>query len=76
MRTMAGGGLGFGDEVIIPWGVSEVRGTVREIYGQPPRIHVVVELTPELSGSIVDEPTTVTIPLDAVRKVATSSSDA
>jgi len=27
-----------------------------------------VELTPTLSGSIVSEPTTVTLPIDAVRK--------
>lgn len=30
---MAATGLVFGDEVIIPWGVDEVRGTVREVYG-------------------------------------------
>lgn len=70
---MAASGLAFGDEVIIPWGVAEVRGTVREVYGTPPRVHVVVELTPELSGSIVDEPTTVTLPLDAVKKVAATT---
>lgn len=61
-----------GDEVSIPWGLDEVRGRVREVYGSPLRRHVVVELTPELSGSIVDEPTTVTMPIDAVRKVAPS----
>lgn len=60
----------YGDEVLIPWGIDEVRGTVHEVYGTPPRVRVVVELTPELSGSIVDEPTTVTLPVDAVRKVA------
>ncbi len=70
---MAATGLVFGDEVIIPWGVDEVRGTVREVYGTPPRVHVVVELTPELSGSIVDEPTTVALPIDAVRKVAATT---
>jgi hypothetical protein len=59
-----------GDEVLIPWGLDEVRGTVREIYGTPPRVHVVVELTPELSGSVVDDRTTVTLPFDAVKRVA------
>jgi hypothetical protein len=63
----------YGEEVIIPWGLEEVRGRVREVYGWPPRVHVVVELTPELSGSIVDEPTTVTMPADAVRRVAPAS---
>jgi hypothetical protein len=63
--------LSFGDEVLIPWGHNEeVRGRVHEVYGVPPRVHVVVELTPELSGSIVAERTTVTWPLDAVKKAA------
>jgi hypothetical protein len=62
--------LSHGDEVLIPWGLDEVRGRVHEVYGIPPRVHVVVELTPVLSGSVVDEPTTVTVPLDAVKKVA------
>jgi hypothetical protein len=70
---MAESDLSYGDEVLVPWGISEVRGTVREVYGSPPRVHVVVELTHELSGSIVDEPTTVTLPLDAVRKVAATT---
>ncbi len=71
---MSGDGLAYGDEVIIPWsGHHEVRGTVREVYGTPPRVHVVVVLTPELSGSIVDEPTTVALPIDAVRKVAATT---
>lgn len=58
----------FGEEVIIPWGLEEVRGTVRDVYGTPPRVHVVIDLTPELTGSVVDEPTTVTLPIDAVKK--------
>jgi hypothetical protein len=37
------------------------------------RRHVVVLLTPELSGDIVDEPSTVSMPLDAVKKVAPAS---
>lgn len=56
--TMGATQLTHGDEVIIPWGIDEIHGTVRDVYGTPPRVHVVVELTPELSGSIVDEPTT------------------
>lgn len=70
---MSDNGLAYGDEVIIPWGLHEVRGTIREVYGTPPHVHVVVELTPELSGSIVDEPTTVALPIDAVRKVAATT---
>lgn len=61
----------FGDEVLIPLGFEEdVRGTVQEVYGPPARRHVVVLLTPEISGAIVDEPSTVSMPIDAVKKVA------
>ncbi len=60
--------LKTGDEVLIPWGIGEVRGTVREIYGEPPRQHVVVNLTPELSSYVVDEPTTVALHIEDVRK--------
>lgn len=62
--------MSHGDEVLIPWGLDEVRGRVHEVYGSPPRRQVVVELTPELSGSVVDERTTVTLPIEAVRRAA------
>lgn len=68
---MAKENLAFGDEVLIPWGVeSEVRGTVQEVYGPATYRHVVVRLTPEISGYVVSEPTTVVWPLDAVKKAA------
>ena len=56
-----------GDAVLIPWGVDEVRGTVAEVYGSGLMARVVITLKPEESGYIVDEETTVTMPLDAVR---------
>ena len=56
------------DTVLIPWGRSEVRGRAIELYGTPPRCHIVVELTPELSSYVVAEPTTVTLPVDRVRR--------
>jgi hypothetical protein len=64
--------LAYGDEVLIPWGFEgvRVRGAVREVYGPPGRRHVIVLLTPELSGEIVDEPSTVSMPFDAVERVA------
>jgi len=62
--------LAYGDVVLVSWGFEDVRGTVREVYGPPARRHVVVLLTPELSGDIVDEPSTVSVPFDAVTKVA------
>ncbi len=68
---MANTELSYGDEVLIPWGFEEdVRGTVQEVYGPLARRHVVVLLTPEVSGEVVDEPSTVSMPLDAVKKVA------
>ena len=59
--------LKSGDQVLVLWGLAEVRGTIIELYGPPTRSHVVVELTPELTGEIVDEPTTVSLPVEAVR---------
>ncbi len=55
-----------GTRVIIPWGFDAMYGVVVEVYGPPSRPQVLIELTPELSGDIVDEPTTVSFPLDAV----------
>lgn len=57
-----------GDRVVIPWGLDEVEGIVADLYGHEPRVRVVVELTPALSSFVVDESTTVTLPIDAVRK--------
>lgn len=68
---MASTDLRYGDEVLIPWGPeTEVRGTVEEVYGPPARRHVVVLLTPEVTGAVVDEPSTVSMPIDGVKKVA------
>lgn len=68
---MADTELAYGDEVLTPWGFEDdVRGTVQEVYGPSARRHVLVLLTPELSGSVIDEPSTVSMPIDAVKKVA------
>ncbi len=66
---MAEDNLSYGEPVVVAWGLADVIGTVHEVYGSPARKHVVVKLTPELSGDVVDEPTTVSVPLDAVRRV-------
>jgi hypothetical protein len=63
------GELEFGDTVAFRWGNSEVHGTVAEVYGLATRRRVVVALDPETSGYVVDEATTVVLPIDAVRKV-------
>jgi hypothetical protein len=60
--------VAIGDDVVIPWGVDEVRGKVVEVYGNAPKVQVVVELQPELSSYVVDDTTTVTLPLSAVRR--------
>lgn len=62
-----------GDTVIVPWGRDEVRGTVAEVYGRAPRVQVVVELTPELSSYVVDEPTTIALPIEAVRRAGVAA---
>lgn len=67
--TDAGTDLRYGDEVAVPWGLDEVHATVHNIYGNPPKVKVVVMLTPELSGFVVDEPTTLTLPADRIKKV-------
>lgn len=59
----------YGEEVLIPWGLDEVRGTVREVYGQPGHEHVIIDLTPELTGTVVYEATTVSLPIDSVKQV-------
>ncbi len=46
-----------------------VRARVREVYGQTGHRHVLVLLTPEVSGYVVAEPTTLSLPIGKVRKV-------
>ena len=59
----------FGELVEIPWGNRyTVRARVNEVYGHSIR-HVVVILTPELSD-VVSEPTTLSVPLSKVKRVA------
>jgi hypothetical protein len=57
----------LGDVVLITWGVAETRGRVIEVYGAAGHRQVVLELTPELSGDMFVEPTTVSLPIDEVR---------
>lgn len=62
------------DEVItIPWGVGEVHGRVHEVYGRPEQRYVVVRLIPGLSGYIVADETTVTVPIDEVTRATSAS---
>ncbi len=61
--------LRYGDLVVFQFGGGEVHGTVREPYGREEARRVVLDLTPEISGYIVDEPTTLALSVDEVRKV-------
>lgn len=56
------------DVVAFLWGVSEVHGTVAEVYGPKGNRQVVIALDPETSGYVVGEPTTVSLPIEGVRK--------
>ena len=56
--------------VEVPWGFEfSVRGTVHEVYGFDDDLRVVVLVTPELSGQVVDEPTTVVWPISRVKRI-------
>ena len=64
----------YDEEVEIPWGPnSSVRATVREVYGQTGRRHVVVLLTPKISSYVVAEPTTLSLPISKVKRVAAAT---
>jgi hypothetical protein len=60
--------LATGDLVIVPWGLGTVVGRISEVYGPPTRRFAVVTLTPALSGDVVDEATTVSVPLDTLKR--------
>ncbi|MGB6056780.1 MAG: hypothetical protein WBF71_00845 [Microthrixaceae bacterium] len=60
--------LKVGDIVAFMWGVSEVHGVIAEVYGQKGRQQVVIALSPEVTGYVVDEPTTVSLPIEDVRR--------
>lgn len=63
--------VSYGDEVTVPWGLgNDVHGVVEEIYGPPGRRHAVVVLSPEISGDVVAETTTISLPLAEVQRVA------
>ena len=57
-----------GEVVAFLWGVSEVVGTVVEVYGAKGRRQVVMALDPDATGYVVDEPTTVSLPLEDIRR--------
>lgn len=68
-NPLIGTELHYGDEVMIQWGSTEVRGRVAEVYGPQALRRVVVALEPELSSYVVAEATTVSLPIADVHKV-------
>lgn len=61
------------DQVLVDFGLEgQVRTEVEQVYGPPGRRHVLVRLSPEVSGDVVDEPVTISVPLAAVNAVQTA----
>ena len=60
-----------GEAVVFMWGISEVVGMVAEVYGRTGHRQVVIALKPDESGYVVDEPTTVSLPIEDVRRAVT-----
>jgi hypothetical protein len=58
-----------GDIVLFPYVGRMRKGTVREIYGIPGRVKVVINMTPELTGIGVMEPTTIVFPIERIELV-------
>lgn len=62
-----------GERVLVEWGLdTQVGAEVLEVYGPPALRHVLVRLTPQISSEVVDEPTTLSVPLSAVEQVETA----
>lgn len=72
---MVAGKLNYGDLVAFQWGTAEVQGTVRELYGRKDDRRVVLTLTPEITGYVVDEPTTLALSVDDVHLVDEATVD-
>ncbi len=58
----------FGEMVALPWGLGEVYCYVHEVYGRPDWRQVVLRLSPELTW-VVEQETTVAMPLEKVRRL-------
>jgi hypothetical protein len=63
----------IGERVLVKWGPdAQVMAEVMEVYGPDARRHVLVLLTPEVSDDVVDQPTTLALPMYAVEQVETA----
>lgn len=61
----------YGEVVEFNWSKHiQMRGRVREIYGEPGNRQVVLDLLPELSPDLVYEPKTLALELSEIRRTA------
>lgn len=60
----------LGERVLVEWGLAgQVHAEVAQVYGPPALRHVLVRLSPEVTGDVVDEPVTISVPVEAVHQV-------
>jgi hypothetical protein len=65
--------LAVGDIALFPHTAGMSKSSVEEIYGIEPRIMVVINMTPELTGIDVMEPPTVVWPIERVQLIRSAA---
>jgi rRNA processing protein Gar1 len=65
-------GLKPGDEVEVPWGLDQLIGIVREVYGPPGKPFVMVEVPVHGASGEILETTTLSFPADALTPTSVS----
>lgn len=71
-RALNAAGLKPGDNVRVPWGVDQLVGTVREVYGPPGKPFVMVAVPVHGASGEVLETTPLSFPADAVTLISAS----
>lgn len=67
---MASTSFNIGDQVLVPWGLSEVVGTVVEVYGPPEHQSVIVAVPVTGSTGETLDSTAVSYPADSLKLAA------
>ena len=62
--------LKAGDKVEVPWGLDQLIGVVREVYGPPGKPFVMVEVPVHGASGEILETTTLSFPADAVTLIS------
>ncbi len=65
-RTLSTADLNPGDNVEVPWGVNQLIGIVREVYGPAGKRFVMVEVPVHGASGEILETTTLSFPADAL----------